>query len=83
MFDILSAVYHDDPFSYQILCCLDNPASPEERHVAAQLGAVDEKSAEALKAGIEVLAAKQAERGFCSGVRFGAQLMKQLLEEPA
>ena len=44
-----------------------------------QLRAVEEMVAEALKPSIEALADKQAEQSFYKGVRFGAQLMAELL----
>jgi hypothetical protein len=40
---------------------------------------VEETVAEALKPSIEALADKQAEKSFYEGVRFGAQLMIELL----
>ncbi len=79
MFDILAAVYHDDPLSLGVLSCLENPSTPEEDKIRIQIRAVDEKAAEALMPSIEALADKQAERAFYSGARFGAQLMRQLL----
>ncbi len=81
MLDILSALYRDDPLSHQAICCLDDPRTIEERQVATQLRAVNEEAAEKLKRGICVLADTQAEQSFYTGVRFGAQLMIQLLEE--
>jgi len=81
MLDILSAFYHDGPFSFDVLSSLDNPVTTEEHKLRTQLRTVDEKVAEALKTSIEVLADKQAERAFYSGARFGAQLMAQLLED--
>ncbi|WP_325199388.1 hypothetical protein [Oscillibacter sp.] len=81
MTDILSAIYHDDPLSYQTLCNIDSPQTPEERQVAAQLRAVDEETAEKLKTGIRILADRQAEESFYTGVRFGAQLMAELMEQ--
>ena len=76
----LSAIYHDDPFSFQSFCSLEEPRTSEERHVAAQLRAVEEETAEKLKAGICILADRQAEESFYTGVRLGAQLMAELLE---
>ena len=81
MSNFLNAIYHDDPLSYQTLCSIDSPQTPEERHVAAQLRAVDEETAEKLKTGIRMLADRQSEESFYKGVRFGAQLMAQLLED--
>ena len=80
MLDILSAIYHDDPFSFQSFCSLEEPRTSEERHVAAQLRAVEEEAAEKLKTGICILADRQAEESFYTGVRLGAQLMAELLE---
>ena len=81
MSNILVQIYHDDPLSYQTLCNIDSPQTPGERHVAAQLRAVDEETAEKLKAGIRVLADRQSEEAFYDGVRFGAQLMAELLAQ--
>ncbi|WP_295755485.1 hypothetical protein [uncultured Oscillibacter sp.] len=81
MTNILAQIYHDDPLSYQTLCNIDSPQTPEERHVAAQLRAVDGETAEKLKAGIRVLADRQSEEAFYDGVRFGAQLMAELLAQ--
>ena len=81
MTNILAQIYHDDPLSYQTLCNIDSPQTPEERHVAAQLRAVDGETAEKLKAGIRILADRQSEEAFYDGVRFGAQLMAELLAQ--
>ncbi len=51
----------------------------EEQKIVTQLRAVEETVAEALKPSIEALADKQAEKSFYEGVRFGAQLMIELL----
>lgn len=80
MLDILTALYHDDPLSLSILCNLKNPRTADEQRIVTQLRAVDEEIAEALKPSIEDMADHQAEQSFYSGVRFGAQLMAQLLE---
>ena len=81
MSHFLNAIYHDDPLSYRTLCSIDSPQTPEERHVAAQLRAVDEETAKKLKAGIRILANRQSEESFYNGVRFGAQLMAELLTQ--
>lgn len=83
MQDILSALYHNDPFLDQVLCGLDNPQTPEERKIASQLRAVDCTAAEALRESICEMSDEQAERAFLSGVRFGAVLMLQLIGERA
>ena len=81
MSKILKATYHNDPLALATLSSLEAPQCEEERKIAAQLRAVDEKAAEALISSIEALADKQAERTFYNGVRFGAQLMAELLED--
>ena len=81
MFDILNAIYHDGLPLLEALSCLDNPQCEEEKKIVTQLRAIDEEIAEALKPSIEALADKQAEKSFFTGVRFGAQLMMQLLED--
>ena len=81
MLDILSGIYHDDPLAFKTLCCLEDPMTPEEHHVANQLRAVDEKIAEKLIHGICVLADAQAEQSFYTGMRVGAQLMAQLMAQ--
>lgn len=81
MFDILATIYHDSPINLSVLCNLEEPCTPEERKVSIQLRAIDEKAAEALRSGISDLADSQSERAFYSGVRFGAQLMAQLLAD--
>ena len=79
MSEILRAFYHDDPLSLGILSSLEEPRLEEERRIVAQLRAVEVSTAEALKPIIEDLADKQAEQSFYRGVRFGAQLMAELL----
>lgn len=80
MSTILHSIYHDDPLALATLSSLEAPQCEEERKIAAQLRAVDEEIAEALIPSIEALADKQAEQSFYNGVRFGAQLMAELLE---
>ena len=79
MTDILSAIYHDDPLTLGTLSSLEIPQCEEERKIAIQLRAVEEAATEALKPSIEALANKQAEKSFYKGVRFGAQLMAELI----
>ena len=81
MFDILANIYHDDPLSLDLVCSLENPECASALKLKNQLRAVDEKVAEALIPSIEDLADHQAEQAFYSGVRFGAQLMAELLKE--
>ncbi len=79
--DILSTIYHDNPLMLGMLSSLENPQCEEERKIATQLRVVDEKIAEALVPSIEALADKRAEESFYVGVRFGAQLMAELMEQ--
>ena len=81
MFNSLNAIYHDTLPMLETLSCLENPQCEEERKIAIQLRAVEEAAAEALIPSIEALADRQAEESFYKGVRFGAQLMLQLIEE--
>lgn len=79
MSSILRAFYYDSPLNLETLSSLDNPQCEEERKIVTQLRVVEEEVAEALKPSMEALADKQAERSFYRGVRFGAQLMAELL----
>lgn len=79
MRDYLSELYHDRLPSLLILSSLEEPEIAEEEKIKNQLRVVDKVVEEALIPSIEALANKKAEEGFYSGVRFGAQLMAQLL----
>lgn len=81
MLDILNTIYRDDPLSLSVVCSLTEPQTEDERRIATQLRAVDQQTAEALIPSIEDLADHQAEQAFYSGVRFGAQLIAELLKE--
>lgn len=81
MLDILNAIYHDGLPLLETFSCLDNPQCEEEQKIVTQLRAVDEEIAEALKPSIEALADKQAEKSSYIGVRFGAQLMAELMAQ--
>ena len=80
MIDILKSIYHDELESQQVFCNLDTPENADEKRIVTQLRAIDEDAAEVLKSSIEELADHQAEHAFYCGIRFGAQLMSQLLE---
>ena len=79
MGSILKDLYHDDPLMLGTISSLDDPQCEEERKIATQLRVVEEETAEALKPSIEALADKHAEQSLYRGVRFGAQLMAELL----
>ena len=81
MRDFLSEIYHDRLPSLRILSSLEEPEIAEEEKIKNQLRAVDKIVEEALISSIEALADKKAEEGFYSGVRFGAQLMAELLAQ--
>ena len=81
MSNLLDAIYHDSPYVLGTCACLDNPQSEEERRLTIQLRTMDEKTAKALQTSIEALADSQAEQSFYTGVRFGAQLMAELMKE--
>ncbi len=80
MFDILTAVFHDDPLQYGTSCYLKEPQTTAERQVKSRLDALDAETAKKLETCIEALAQEQGEQAFRSGARFGAQMMAQLLE---
>lgn len=83
MLNILNATYHDRLPALMVLSSLEDPKSAEEQKIANQLRAVDKDVEKALIPSIEALADKMAEQGFYSGVRFGAQLMAELLGNPS
>ena len=66
MFDILTAIFHDDPLQFGTACYLQNPQTAAAKELGLR---------------VEALVREQSELAFCSGARFGAQLMAQLLEE--
>ena len=81
MLDIMNAIYHDELPSMLIFSDLEEPGIAEEEKIKNQLRAVDKIVEEALIPSIEALANKKAEEGFYTGVRFGAQLMAELMTQ--
>ncbi len=81
MHDFLSEIYHDSLPSLPVLSNLEEPKTAEEEKIKNQLRAVDKVVEEALIPSIEALADKKAEEGFYTGVRFGAQLMAELMTQ--
>lgn len=79
--DILNAIYHENLPSLVVLSNLEEPETVEEEKIRNQLRVVDKAVEEALIPSIEALADKKAEEGFYAGVRFGAQLMAELMEQ--
>jgi len=80
MLDLLTAVFHDDPLRYGTACYLEQPQTTAERQVKCRLDALDTEDAAELEGRINALVQEQGELAFCSGARFGAQMMAQLLE---
>lgn len=81
MRDFLSEIYHDRLPSLLVFSSLEEPEIAEEEKIKNQLRAVDKIVEEALIPSIEALADKKAEEGFYTGVRFGAQLMAELMAQ--
>ena len=78
--NILAQIYHDRLPSLLVLSGLEEPEIAKEEKIKNQLRAVDKEVEEAPIPSIEALADKKAKESFYSGIRFGAQLMAQLLE---
>ena len=81
MLDILNAIYHDRLPPLLVLSNLGEPKIAEEEKIRIQLRVVDKVMEETLIPSIEALADKKAEEGFYSGIRFGAQLMAELMAQ--
>ena len=81
MLDILNAIYHDRLPPLLVLSNLGEPKITEEEKIRIQLRVDDKVVEETLIPSIEALADKKAEEGFYSGVRFGAQLMAELMAQ--
>lgn len=62
MFDILTAVFHDDPLQYGTSCYLKEPQTTAERQVKRRLDALDAETAKKLETCIEALAQEQGEQ---------------------
>ena len=81
MLDILNAIYHDRLPPLLVLSNLGEPKIAEEEKIRIQLRVVDKVVEETLIPSIEALTKKKAEEGFYSGIRFGAQLMAELMAQ--
>ena len=81
MFDILNAIYYGELTDLRGKSPMKQPYTIAEERVLHQLRALDSETAGDLQRAIRVLAVEQRDAAFTSGVRFGAQLMLQLLEE--
>ncbi|WP_300416461.1 hypothetical protein [uncultured Oscillibacter sp.] len=60
---------------------MEAPYTVAEEHILRQLHVLEPKTAEIFQHEIQVLALEQRDAAFHTGVRFGAQLMAQLLDE--
>lgn len=81
MYDILTAIFHDDPLQFATVCSLRDPQTTAGRQVKSRLNGLDADAAKELESHIDALVWEQSELAFCSGARFGAQMMTQLLKD--
>lgn len=80
MFDILSAIFYDEPLKLRGKNTFQSPCTTAETQVLARLQTLDPAAADALKQDIRALVQEQRSDAFRTGVRFGSQLMLQLTE---
>ena len=80
MFDILTALQYGDLTSLRGKMPMEAPHTIAEERILRRLNALEPKAADAFQQEIQVLALEQRDAAFHTGVRFGAQLMAQLLE---
>lgn len=81
MFDILTALQYGDLTSLRGKMPMEAPYTIAEEHILRQLNALEPKAADDFQHEIQSLALEQRNAAFHTGVRFGAQLMVQLLED--
>lgn len=81
MFDILTAIHYGELSSLRDKSPMEQPYTLAEERILCRLHALDPKTAEGFQREIQALALEQRDAAFHTGVRFGAQLMAQLLEE--
>ena len=81
MYDILTAIYYGELPSLRGKSPMKQPYSIAEQRIQNYLREMDPKTAEELRREIQVLALEQRDEAFQCGVRFGAQLTVQLLED--
>lgn len=81
MFDILTAIQYGELTGLRGKSPLEQPRTIVEERILHQLYALDPKTAEGFQRDIQALALEQRDTAFSSGVRLGAQLMAQLLED--
>ena len=81
MFDILTAIQYGDLTSLLGKMPMEAPYTIAEERILRRLNALEPKAADDFRHEIQALALEQRDAAFHSGVRFGAQLMAQLLED--
>ena len=81
MFDILTALQYGELTGLRGKAPMEAPYTITEEHILRQLNALEPKAADDFQHEIQALALEQRNAAFHTGVRFGAQLMAQLLED--
>ena len=81
MFDILTALHYGELTGLRGKSPMEAPYTIAEERIYRQLHALEPKTAEDFQRDIQALAQEQRDMAFSSGVRFGAQLMAELLED--
>lgn len=81
MFDILTALQYGELTDLRGKPPMEAPYTIAEERILRKLHTLEPKEAESFQHEIQVLALEQRNAAFQTGVRFGAQLMAQLMEE--
>ena len=81
MFDILTALQYGELTGLRGKMPMEAPYTIAEEHILRQLNVLEPKAADDFQHEIQALALEQRNAAFHTGVRFGAQLMAQLLED--
>lgn len=81
MFDSLTALHYGELTGLRGKPPMEAPYTTAEERILRRLHALEPKEADEFQNEIQALALEQRDAAFHTGVRFGAQLMVQLLEE--
>ncbi|WP_295582862.1 hypothetical protein [uncultured Oscillibacter sp.] len=81
MYNILEAIYYDEPLGLRGKSPLEPPLTAAETRVLSHLQALPPREAEVLSRELRAMAMEQRNTAFSAGTRFGAQLMLQLAED--
>ena len=81
MFDILTAIQYGELTGLRGKGPMEEPYTTAEKRILRQLRTLEPKTADVFQNEIRVLVLEQRDVSFHTGVRFGAQLMMQLLED--